>query len=309
MKNSKEVLQVGNVLIVSVAKENREWGYNPAPDGTRVVVTGFHTTYRGRCGEFGRKPGKYILNDRPTVVTENEHNPVDIGSFHLRREDGSNIPMDLDGVWVSELPKLPFFEGDTVSIVRGFNGSNENVVIVRISYNDINTKCTDGVTPYPIYTISPSMSAGITTAARESDLSLVERGNVWKYYHGESLSFPDLATEAQFYDVQLGRTKDVRNESIGLFSWTIEEAVNAVRQGNGDSISVSAGLFGSKQRPYVKKFLDDDVGVRVREATIQGWSDFDPSNFADEIAEELDLRETMDKLRFRSTETDGEMEF
>ncbi len=292
---SDRKVQIGDVLIVAVVKENREWGYNPAPDGTRLVVTGFGTSYRGRCGEFGRKPGNYLFNDSPILVREDDGTPISIGNFHLRYEDGSNIPMDLDGTWIGELPELPFWEGDTVRAARRLL-DQEEVVITRISYRDIHTKCTDGVTPYPIYTISPTMNSGISTAARESDLSLVSRGNIWKYYNGIPLSFPDVAAEAQFYDGQLGRTTDVRNESIGLFSWTIEEAVNAVREGKGDSISVNAGMFGSKQRPYVKKFLDEDVGARVREATLDGWKDFDASKFADEIAEELQHRKHMKEL-------------
>ena len=296
MTSDKRRVQVGDVLIVSVAKENREWGYSPAQDGTRLKVTGFRTRYRGRCGEFGRTPGLYAFNDCPIVVKESDGAIVEIGSSHLRYEDGSTIRMDLDGEWIAELPELPFWEGDTVNVGKGFYGPDENVVVARISYDDINTKCSDGVTPYPIYTISPSMGAGVSTSARESGLTLVSRGNIWKYYHGEPLHFDTIAAEAQFYDGQLGRTKDVRNEAIGLFAWTIEEAVCAVREGKADAISVTSRMFGSKQRPYLKKFLDEDVGARVRQETLEGWKDFDPSKFAEEIAEELKHREEMKSL-------------
>lgn len=295
MLSSHKKIEIGDILIVAVAKENREWGYSPAPDGTRLKVTGFNTRYRGRCNEFGRKPGEYFFHDDPIVVRVDDYTPVQIGSFHLRHEDGSSIRTDLDGVWIGELPELPFWEGDTVKASLRLLDRDE-VFITRISYSDIRTKCTDGVTPYPIYTIAPTMTAGISTAARESDLSLVNRGDIWKYYHGEPLHFADVGTEAQFYDGQLGRTRDVRNEAIGLFSWTIQEAVHAVREGKGDSISVSAGMFGSKQRPYVKKFMDADIGARVREETIKGWADFDPKKFAVEIEEELKHREHMDQL-------------
>jgi hypothetical protein len=42
--------------------------------------------------------------------------------------------------------------------------------------------------------------------------------------------------------------------------------------------------------------VDEDVGARVRMATLEGWKDFDPSKFADEIAEELKHREEMKTL-------------
>lgn len=294
----KRRLEVGDVLIVQVATENREWGYNPAPDGTRVIVTGFETGYRGRVYEFGHKPGRYRFNDQPTLVREDNGETVTTGSFHLRHEDGSNIPMDLDGEWVDDLPSLPFWEGDLVATTRNTFGTDP-VFITRISYRDIETLCNDGVTPYPIYTIAPTMSAGISTSARESDLSLVSRGNVWKYYHGEPLVFDSVSEEAQFYDGQLGRTEDVRNEICGYFSWTIEEAVNAVREGKGDAISVTPGLFGSKSRPRVKKFLDTEVGAKVRAETLAGWSNFNPTEFEEEITEVLNRRKELDTLRTR----------
>lgn len=289
------MISVGDILIVSVVKENREWGYNPAPDGTRLRVVGFNTQYYGRCGEFGRKPGQYIFNSDPIVVKEDDGTPVSIGNFHLRNEDGSTISIDWDGVWVGELPELPFWEGDLVKTNGRFFGQDE-VVITRISYRDIHTKCNDGVTPYPIYTISPTMTSGASTAVKQSDLSLIERGNIWKYYHGEPLSFANIQEETNFYDWQIGRVEDVRNETIGLFSWTIEEAVNAVRNGQGDAIYIGGGMFGSKQRPNVKKFLDRDIGDRVREETLKGWLNFDPKNFASEIEEELKCREEYKSL-------------
>ena len=301
MKTSRKV-QIGDILIVAVAKENREWGYSPAPDGTRVIVTEFNTRYRGRVNEFGRKPGKYSFNDNPITAREDNGEVISVGGYHLKFEDGYSISMDIDGEWVGELPELPFWEGDTVTTGRDMFGRDTNEVIVtRIAYDDIHTKCTDGVTPYPIYTISPSMTAGVTTAARESDLTLVRRGDVWKYYHGEPMHFDSVVDEAKFYDGQLGRTKDVRNETIGLFSWTIEEAVNAVREGKGDAISVTPRLFGSKQRPYVKQFIDREIGERVRTETLKGWADFDAAKFADEIAEELQHREEMNNLFKRGT--------
>ena len=34
-------LKVGDVVTVKVAKENREWGYNPCPDRSKGVVKSF----------------------------------------------------------------------------------------------------------------------------------------------------------------------------------------------------------------------------------------------------------------------------
>ena len=41
-----EKLRIGDVLLIAVLQENREWGFNPAPDGTEVKLVGWsETTY------------------------------------------------------------------------------------------------------------------------------------------------------------------------------------------------------------------------------------------------------------------------
>lgn len=289
-------LKVGDTVIVAVAKENREWGYNPAPDGTLLTVIGFGARYRGRTGEFGRRPGKYTFNDMPLTMREDNGKPVSIGSYHIRTMDGFRIDMDLDGEWREELPELPFCEGDRISCKLHYFDDSREAVVLRIDYNEVGKFCLDGITPYPIYTISPNMHGHMSTFAREADLVLVERGNVWKYYHGEPLHFDTIEDEAHFYKNILGRTIDIRNPVCDLYDWTIEEAVGALRDGRADAITVGGGLFGSKSRPFVNKFLDEDVGSRVRAESLKGWADFDRAKFADEIAEQLEHRARMAEM-------------
>lgn len=52
-------LHIGDIVAIEVAKENREWGYNPAPDGTLATIVGFdRITYtEEQAKACGVKPG------------------------------------------------------------------------------------------------------------------------------------------------------------------------------------------------------------------------------------------------------------
>jgi hypothetical protein len=43
--------QVGDVVIITIPQENREWGYNPCPDGSKALVLGY---------------GGYLVGTEPT---------------------------------------------------------------------------------------------------------------------------------------------------------------------------------------------------------------------------------------------------
>ena len=123
------------------------------------------------------------------------------------------------------------------------------------------------------------MTEGGTVCVRPTNLKLVSRGNVWKYYHNEPLEFADLREEAEFYH-NIGRTKEVRNPKDDLYHWDDYagkvsepvEALQAIKDGLGDSMNVGS-LFGlmSSPRITVYKFLDREVGERVRKATLEGF--------------------------------------
>lgn len=57
-----EGVEFGDKLIVNVAQENLDWGYNPCPNGSVVSLLAFgeitHDVASARC--FGIKPGVYV---------------------------------------------------------------------------------------------------------------------------------------------------------------------------------------------------------------------------------------------------------
>ena len=54
-----ELMRIGDRVTVQIAKENREWGYNPCPDGAKAKVLGFSEIAYTRILNFGHKPGIY----------------------------------------------------------------------------------------------------------------------------------------------------------------------------------------------------------------------------------------------------------
>lgn len=71
----KMVVEVDDQLIVEVAKENLDWGYNPCPNGTVVTVVGFgEVKYNAKIAkEFGVQPGVYKNRCWVTVRLPNGH--------------------------------------------------------------------------------------------------------------------------------------------------------------------------------------------------------------------------------------------
>lgn len=40
-----ELMRVGDEVAITIPQENREWGYNPCPDGTKAIILGFSEIY------------------------------------------------------------------------------------------------------------------------------------------------------------------------------------------------------------------------------------------------------------------------
>jgi len=107
---------------------------------------------------------------------------------------------------------------------------------------------------------------------RDDELQLIARGNVWRYHHHKPLIFTGIEEEANFYK-RIGRTQQIRNKETHIYRFTIEEALLALQNGEADSISVES-MFGLiEPMVCVWKFLDEEVGKRVRAKTLEGFAD------------------------------------
>lgn len=274
-----ELLRVGDRVLVKVAEENREWGYDPAPDGTEVEIVRFGEIDYGRTHNFGYEPGIYANPAWADVRLPNGE-VIHMGTFHLEpRPEDEGLFAGRTREWrenthtarerLRDLPETPFWEGDIV-MCPSFDSDDpeKHYVISGINYLDRDRKTLDG-SPWPFYQISDSRG-GWHSSVREDELTLVARGNVWKFHHEEDIEFSDVREEAELHS-SLGKTQEVRNPASGLYAWTIEEALDAIQGGLGDAVQMSGGMFGAEPRPSVRRFEDREVGERVRAATLEGF--------------------------------------
>ena len=289
-----ELMRVGDEVAITIPQENREWGHNPCPDGTKATILGFSEIHYGRLGNLGFKPGVYVNRAWTKVRLENGHEYseytgrlelTDKAEYDRRlvefRDHQQKNPDDWrNKEFLRDLPETPFWEGDFVrtrgrsavtSVYSEMPPDRDPDVfqVIGIDYHYLIEKTQVG-TKYPAYKISSKLGAGWNTSASEDDMVLVERGPVWKFFHDEPVTFGDIKEEAQFFE-SLGHTEEVRNPANGLYKWTKEEVLDAIRSGIAHGFSMGGGFFGSGPSISAKRFKNEDLGRRVAKATIEGF--------------------------------------
>ena len=272
-----EMIQIGDKL--SVVIENREWGYNPCKDGTIVEAIGFSEMSNGRTNgtpgifvnhswvKIKDENGKewYEWSDRLSLLDPKEQEKRE----NIYRETENK---DVFKKKIRDLPETTFYEDDVVTFEKIDLGYK--FTIKSINYNYINndgtlSKCDDGVTDMPIYSITKEGYG--YTSVREEDLKLVKRGNIWNYYNGKPVKFDSISEEAEFA-MKLGKYKEVRNPKCNLYSWTKEEVLEQIKNGNVHGFIGHNGLFGAGGLTISAiLFNDADLGKRVAEKTLQGF--------------------------------------
>lgn len=270
-----DILKVGDEVILKIPEENREWGYNPAPDGTHATIESFDEIDYSRTQSYGREPGIYVNKQWCNLRLEDGES-LHIGAFCLAFEDLEEYDrrlnaghaaggMDQEHERLRDLPETPYWEGDRVEIIS----DSRQMIVDRIDYMHIGSTRNDG-SPWPIYELTEGPGYGTLIGINVDNIRLVERGNIWKYYNNEPIVFSDLMEEATFART-LGLYDDVRNPSTLMYTWTKDEALDAIRDGIAHSISVDSGFFGSGPHTRVCKFRDEDLGRRVAAATLDGF--------------------------------------
>lgn len=287
-------LRIGDRVVMQMDKEARNWGRKGVPDGTCGTVIGFnrYERYVPRIGGFGRPPGRYMCNGVGIVAwdTGSADTP---GAGDLRWAEN---PHDLDRVrrtdkmwndafetnqFMEPLPDLPFWEHDIVRDKTGrLKMGNRDDHLLRIStieYHHLHDKRDDG-SPMPIYNVEAPEGRSGYTWTNTSDLELVERGNVWKWFNGEraAIKWKDLREEAGFHRL-LGAADEVRNPRTTYFTWDQADVLSGLQEGLIDAPAVSAGFFGAGPTVHCYRFHDRDLGERVRAEAIKGHTE-QPSN-------------------------------
>lgn len=268
-------------VIVKIDPERRKWAPHvcPCPDGTEGVIIGFYEalSYTGRIGSRINEPGvyhrrgaaivwlpdgqKYQTGTSELELVDREENDRRLAEFRALQKSDPNWH-EKEYTRIGDLPELPFWEGD---VVRDDHWGE--VEINRIDYHQIGQKRNDK-SPMPIYGVK--LKDGGTSVCQNNEPQLVSRGNVWKYYHKEPLSFGGVEEEAAFY-TWIGRTKDIKNPRTDNYAWTKDEVLAAIKRGDAHAFQVTSGLSRSLPFERAIRFIDEDVGERVRKATLEGF--------------------------------------
>lgn len=285
-----ECLEIGDEVVITVEKENRDWGYNPCPDGTKATVVGFTEIDYGRTHNFGHKPGIYLNRSWVEIKSQDGKQWAE-SSTRLELTDSTLADARLKKYrvklettpwrdlkeFVRELPPTDFWEEDMVKVKEGDNPLPQHFLereagkIFKIDYLKLHT-FTRVNTWWPAFDVSFENFG--TTGFNQTHLTLVSRGNVWKYYHDEMLEFADLKEEAEFY-MNLGHTEEVRNPKSRLYVWTKDEVLKAIKDGIVDGFNLLQPLFGpfdALPNIHAYKFRNEEVGKRVAKATLEGFN-------------------------------------
>jgi hypothetical protein len=269
-----EAINPGEKVLINLTKEAKEWGYGPAPDGTEVTLVGFGEINYGYANRFGYAPGVYENRSWANVLLPDgreEHistcylKPVNEEEYNKRlaalRVDGS-IPWNEKRL--RDLPETRFWEDDLVyspSFFDWLEFENHLARIAKVEYDYIGKTRVDG-SPMPMYGVSNKWPSGwITWLGNWETWELVERGKVWKFWHNEPIAWANDEEHAQFL-VTIGQTDEIRNPKDNLYHWTKDEAVQALRDGIGQVISVGNGFFGTSPRIVVRKLRDAELGEK-----------------------------------------------
>lgn len=277
-----EILKVGDRVVIDIPDENWKWGYKPVPQqrGCVGIVTGFGEMEVHRICEFGREPGVYI--DQGSVLVDVDGVSIMMSAYHLTLEDIHEYENRMDKVSIHEfrnnqkpirqLPETKLWEYDIVSvkpekiehlsdIIKG-----RDLYISYIRYPAMEQKACDG-SPIPFYDVAFSGMKGMLTSMGDEDLTLVKRGNVWKYYHKEPLEFPNFEEEVDFFH-KMGHYKEIQNPRTGSFLWELKEVLEAIKRGEVDGLKGSTGVHGV----YAYKMIDRELGERLKAVTLEGFN-------------------------------------
>jgi len=288
-----ELIRIGDEVIQVLSQENRQIGDRPIY-GKRAVVTGFGKIYSGRYKGAMLKPGVYVNKEdasicfadgtkasaqtfRLELVDQVEH---ELRSAEYRKIKATDPNYWRRGEFKSDLPNTPYWELDYVKI-SGFQSPvpEKNMPtwhepgvfqVIKIEYEELGVVTTRG-TKYRAYYISDYPGAGWHSSSNEDEMTLVRRGPIWRYYHNEILEFSSIAEVANFYD-GIGQTVILLNPATGQCAWTKEEVLQGIRRGIVHGFSVEGGFFGAGNLIAAKRFLNEDVGMRVAKATLEGFS-------------------------------------
>lgn len=229
---------------------------HPNVSGT-VRIIQYERDYEGRgIGNPHRKPGVYRKSHH-ALVEDVDGNRGWASSTKLQHIPNVTVMDDFDHQKrIADLPATEFWEGDMVMTSNG-----HLTTILAIDYNSIDEashkRIIDGKpfvseTPYVCEQFKRTFHAA-------DDLTLVERGNIWKKAHGEELAFHDLYEEMAFHvdEGDFHFADDLPTNAIDM-NMTAEALLSKIESGEADIVrEIGIGLRAIK-------FTDREFGEAAR---------------------------------------------
>lgn len=260
-----------NKLIASWFHVGEEVGVRDTK--ARVIVLGYGKQFMGRGGFTHKLAGIYIDFMKIRVASDflSEQSQYEMRAECLERP---HFPFPTNGlgqvhfpkmqdikIRIGNLPNTPFWVGDKVLQTV----SSDPHMVNSVVYNN-EVKCEGGM----VYSISNPNVPGTEYNQFEKNLTLVERGNVWKLEHGEPLSFPGgteakrLYEEAAFYK-SLGMSHKVIFEDTEEELWPIGGGIQKLQRGEADRLIVQDK---KTQQVVLIKYDNEEFGARMRVAEL-----------------------------------------
>ena len=254
---------VGDVLTVDLPGVSRRGSPSSFRDGDQVTLVGFESSFRGRTNQNGMRPGEYANYAWP-IVRSGDGKEESISRLHVRPDPSApSLTAARQDLWLAELPETPFWEDD---VVAGRDG--EHMTVNDISYEMIGQRPRDGSEMARIYACS--LPGGGYSYFACDELTLVERGNVWKIAHSLEPSFTDVEDEASF-NLKTGDYDFIRNPETDDYAWGEQAAMQAISNGSAHAFTGNGMLGGTSGHISVVVFNDTDLGERVREHVLASY--------------------------------------
>lgn len=297
MSMKVKLIDIGDRVVMDMDRDARAWGQKGVPNGTEGTVIGKarHRRYAARFGldTFRYKtPGIYEMdsglivkwddgsisghNYDATLLDKNEYEDRLANRWTIPVWDNGRDMYEVEAELLNEkyvgpLPETEYWEGDLIRADFGGRSRLFRVESIDHQYFDKDSMRRDDGSMMPIYNVRFSNSdgsdaqAGSTYIHQDDPIQLIRRGNLWKMYHNLPLVFNDLTEEVSFYR-GLHQYQDIKNPDTGYYNWTLEEALQAIKNGVGDGIS--GVLFSSSTTYQVYKMNNLILGDKLRRETL-----------------------------------------
>lgn len=219
-------------------------------DGEVVTIKDFAARFEGRTDGLGIPPGLW-RNYAWATILDARGRTHEVRSDCLTPLPGRDY-LRLPRVLLADLPETPLWEDDVVETYEGRIGT-----VSRVNYDVV------GDPDSQEYRIRFDEGSVVDYHARA--LTLLDRGDVWRFYNGEKPFFDDAVAEAMFYH----RTSQVtavhnREEDTASFDWN--RAVAMLESGQADVIwhNWVVAVADPGYRVFCYSIDDPEVGERCR---------------------------------------------